>query len=110
MPRLSRPFTATLGGLVAAALDPPAGSSDLGIALTPPAPGYPMPVDGAPCGNAAVLTAPPPSDATYNGTITIGIALTGTSQNPATIGAGGYVTNTTTHHGGDAIYGGSAAA
>lgn len=46
----------------------------------------------------------------YNGTITNGIVLAGTPQNPATVAAGGYITNTTTVNNGDAVYGNTAAA
>jgi FG-GAP-like repeat len=45
----------------------------------------------------------------YGGTITSGIVLKKASQNPVTIGAGAHVTNTTTSHFGDAIYGTAAA-
>src|SRR5438309_1577188 len=41
---------------------------------------------------------------------TVGITLTLTSQNPATIVAGAYVTNNTTLQSGDAVYGSTAAA
>src|SRR5579862_6086486 len=48
---------------------------------------------------------------TYTGTIKTGIVLTNpTTQNPATLAAGGYVTNTTTLDHGDAVYGNNAAA
>jgi hypothetical protein len=45
-----------------------------------------------------------------NGTITNGVVLSGTQQNPVTIAASGYVTNNTASHSGDAIYGSPAAA
>src|SRR5204863_1710802 len=47
---------------------------------------------------------------TYGGTITGGISLVGTPQNPATVTASGYITNTTTLHSGDAVYGNTATA
>jgi hypothetical protein len=48
---------------------------------------------------------------TISGTTTTGIVLYNpTLQNPATLIAGAYVTNTTTAHGGDAVYGSAAAA
>ncbi len=47
----------------------------------------------------------------YTGTITTGIVLTNpTTQNPATLAAGGYVTNTKPVYLGDAVYGTIAAA
>src|SRR5436190_9320001 len=46
----------------------------------------------------------------YSGTITGGIFLLGTPQNPATVTASGYITNTTTLNSGDALYGNTAAA
>ncbi len=47
----------------------------------------------------------------YSGTITTGIVLTNpATQNPATVTAGGYVTNTTTAQQGVAVYGNNAAA
>src|SRR5689334_1256852 len=41
---------------------------------------------------------------------TSGIVLSSTSQNPATIASGAYITNTTGAHSGDAIYGSTATA
>src|SRR4029077_18568598 len=47
----------------------------------------------------------------YTGTYTGGIVLSNpTTQNPTTVAATGYVTNTTTAHNGDAVYGTNAAA
>src|SRR5438128_207938 len=46
---------------------------------------------------------------TYTST-TSGIVLTGTPQNPVTIVAGAYVTNSTGTHSGDAVYGNTATA
>ncbi len=49
--------------------------------------------------------------ATVNGTYTGGIVLSNpTIQNPTTVTAIGYVTNTTAAHNGDAVYGTTAAA
>ena len=48
---------------------------------------------------------------TLSGTYTAGYALTNpATQNPATLASGGYVTNTTSLHGGYAVYGTNAAA
>jgi hypothetical protein len=53
----------------------------------------------------------PDASAYYNETITTGIVLNNpATQNPATLAAGGYITNTTTVHNGDAVYGTTAGA
>lgn len=47
----------------------------------------------------------PGGGSTFSGTITSGIVLSSNVQNPASVLAGAYVTNTTANHGGIALYG-----
>ena len=82
--------------------------SKLTLATTVPDPVFTLGTDGS---GGTLVTVMPSSGYIIPGTITNGVILSNPArQDPATVTATGYVTNQTTAHGGDAVYGTNAAA